>query len=82
MVMDVWQEAWGPLPLDFEGMNLACQVLCISNTLATHELGLSGPVQVALTPKFNVEGSALHKCVWRVWRVWHLTKTVWHLTKT
>jgi hypothetical protein len=36
MVMDVWQEAWGPLPLDFEGMNLACQVLCISNTLATH----------------------------------------------
>jgi hypothetical protein len=29
MVMDVWQEAWGPLPPDFEGMNLACQVLCV-----------------------------------------------------
>jgi hypothetical protein len=27
MVMDVWQDAWGPLPPDFEGMNLACQVL-------------------------------------------------------
>lgn len=27
MVLDVWQDAWGPIPTDFEGMNMACQFL-------------------------------------------------------
>jgi len=35
MVLDEWQDAWGPLPPEFEGMNLACQVLKASAAAIT-----------------------------------------------
>ena len=31
MVLDVWQDEWGPIPSDFEGMNLACEFLKVSS---------------------------------------------------